>query len=444
MKNKNRALNICIAVLSGWSGIILIIFTLIGVQWFHLGDFSFRTAMAYHGILIPAWLMLVLAYFRYIEHSNILEKLSGIGAVSASVLTGIGAALIHKPGFSLRTGIQVTGMILAEITVLSIIIISFRYYFITSQDDINKAAWWTVSIGLIAMLLALPLGHLAGAAKDLGDKYPLLLKHAEILNLPTKDVIDGYIDSHSHQVLAAFLAAAFTVPLIRKSRGKSGIVNFLKKIGLFVIVTATIAQSALYQYCAWFGWEPPNLFSNGSNGLPLDDFILVILGLGMLLLIPALLARDKSINGDNYSRCINRIVAIIMMAFIISVVAIGVYIEFHEQYFGHGEGHAPGVLNDMAYIRAHLLFGFMIVPILLGTLLNANLLSDKKQLYFLAGFATLVIVIGFVGTFVWTFFLNSTIIKISVFLTVLFLLVFAFQLVISTKHVLHSHILEHQ
>ena len=407
---------------------MLITYTLIGVNWLHLGDFSFRTAMAYHGILIPAWLILVLTYFQYTEHSNFSEKLLGIGAVSAGILTGIGASLIHKQGFTLGTTIQIMGMILAEIIVLTIIIISFKYYFTTPQGNINTTAWWTVSIGLIAMLLATPLGHLAGAAKDLGEKFPIVLKHAEILNLPTKDVIEGYIGSHSHQVMAAFLAAAFTLPLIRKSQEEPEVVNFLEKIGLFVIIATTIAQSVLYQYCAWFGWEPPDLFPNGPNGLPLDDFILVLLGLGMLLLIPALFGGNKSIDEKDYSQYINITVAIILLAYMVSVVAFGVYIEFHEQYFGHGESNAPGVLNDTAYIRAHLLFGFMIIPILLSTLLNGNLLNKKKQLYLSTGFAISIIVTGFVGVFVWTLLLNSIVIKISISLTVLFLLVYAFQL----------------
>ena len=100
MKN-NKGTNLCIAILSGLSGVMLITYILIGVPWFDRGDFNFRTAIAYHGILIPAWLMLGFAYFQYSKHSNLAEKLSVTGAISAGILTGLGGILIEEPGFSL-------------------------------------------------------------------------------------------------------------------------------------------------------------------------------------------------------------------------------------------------------------------------------------------------------------------------------------------------------
>lgn len=175
IKNEHEALNI--AALSGWTSLMFISYALIGIDWFHLGDFSFKTAMAYHGILIPAWMMLALAYSRHIEYSNFIKKLVGIGAVFGSVLTGIGSALIHKQGFSLGTFIQVVGLILAEITAFVIIIESFYYYFKVGQSEINAAAWWTTSIALISLSLATALGHLAGVVKDFGMKSPLFFKH---------------------------------------------------------------------------------------------------------------------------------------------------------------------------------------------------------------------------------------------------------------------------
>ena len=445
-RNRRNTIRISIAFLSAWSGFMLILYFLRGVTWFHLGDFRFRTAMAYHGILIPAWLMLALAYSRIIDHSRFIGNLLGTGAVSAGILTGIGSVLINNRGVSLGTGIQVTGMILAEITVLGIIIGSFWHHFKTPQNGIDTTAWWTVSIGLVGLSLATPLGHLAGAAKDLGEKLPILVRHAALLGLSPKAVVDGYVGSHSHQVLAAFLAAGFALPLIGRAPGKPSAVKLMEKIGLVVVAGATIAQLALYQYCAFSGWEPPDLFSNGPNGLPLDDFILIVLGLGMLLLLPSLLATGKEIiSAEDHSRYTNRIVTLILLAYMISVVFLGLYIEFHEQYFGHGVGNAAGVPNDLAYIRAHLLFGFMVIPILMGTLLNGSLLTSRKQICFSTVFAIIVIIAGIAGTFLWTFFLNDTVIKITIFLTIVFLFVYSLQLIISTGYISHrKNILERE
>lgn len=198
---------------------------------------------------------------------------------------------------------------------------------------------------------------------------------------------------------------------------------------MYITLTATVAQTALYQYCACTGYEPPDLFASGPNGLPLDDLILIILGVGLLFLTPALLFRNtKDINARYHPKHINRTISFILLAYIISVVALGLYIEFHEQFFGHAEGNASGVPNDLAYIRAHLLFGFMVVPLLLGTLLNMDLLKGKKQLSLLLGIVILIITAGLAGTFTWTLLLSPILIEISVYLTALLLFVFAFLL----------------
>ncbi len=434
MHNERDGIRDSVAILSGWSGLILILSVLVGVRWFRLGDFSFPTAMAYHGILIPAWMMLILAYSRNIELNGNARLSLGILAVVAAILTGVGSMLINGQGFSVATAIQVAGMTIAELTAIVVIIKSFIYYFGTSATEIEPLAWWTTTIALIAVSLATPLGHLAGAVKDFGEKFPIFAMHLSFLKLEPKDVVEGYIGSHSHQILAAFLAAGFAMPLIRKSREsqeKKSLSSITAQIGLFIMIIATIAQTGLYQYCAWFGWEPPDLFANEPNGLPLDDFILIILGVGMLLLIPALVmtGRESLQKAEDYAPFIKRLIAVLMIAYMVSVVAIGVYIEFHEQYFGHGENpNAAGFANALAYIRAHLLFGLMIIPALLAALLNGNMINVKSGKWIVIEFVSLIAIVGTAGTFLWTFRLNSLLVKITFALAAVFLLLFALQL----------------
>ena len=275
------------------------------------------------------------------------------------------------------------------------------------------------------MSLATPLGHIAGAAQYLGHHFALFRKYVAMLGLKPDAVIDGFIGSHSHQVVAAFLASGFAIPFMRKSWGKSHFSNTLTMMGLIIISTATVMQVALYEYCAWFAWEPPDLFASGPNGLPLDDFILVILGIGLLLLLPAFLAKNKTTsNGMDYSRFTGGLLSMLLVAYIISVVALGLHIEFHEQFFGHGEGNAPGVANDLAYIRSHLLFGFMILPVLLGILLNVSLSKARGRDLLFGVLVTLAVATGLAGALLWTFALNVFWLELSYIFTIIVLLVF--------------------
>lgn len=415
-----------IAVISLWLAVILTFYPILDIEWFQPGDFAWRASMAYHAVLVPVWMMLVLAYARHLRDSFSFGKLFGTAALSASILTGIGSALIRTPGLSVGVMIQVAGMILAEITALVIIIQAMRQHFSISENSVNTTAWWTVSVGLLGMSLATPLGHIAGAAKDLGQHFSLFGNYVAMLGLKPDAVIDGFVGSHSHQVVAAFLAAGFALPFMRKSPGKSQLLNSLATAGLFIISIATIMQVALYEYCAWFSWEPPDLFVNGANGLPLDDFILVILGFGLLLLLPAFLAKNKTTsNGEDYSRFTGGLLALLLVAYLISVVVLGLRIEFHEQFFGHGEGNAPGVANDLAYIRSHLLFGFMIIPVLLSILLNLSLSKSRSLDLFLGLLVTFAVATGLAGALLWTFALNVFWLELSYIFTIIVLLVFA-------------------
>jgi len=321
------------------------------------------------------------------------------------------------------------GMALGEITALVIIIDSFRRHFAGREEDFDAAAWWTVTLGLAALSLATPLGHLAGAVKDFGEEFAVFAKHVALLGAGPGEVLDGYIGSHSHQILAAFLAAAFALPLLRKPAERRGVVYLAAKIGLVIMLISTIAQTALYQFCAWSGWEPPDLFTRGPNGVPLDDFVLGVLGLGMLFLLPALLSDPGSGRAAESSpRFVRGMTAVFLLSYMIAIVALGLYIEFNEGFFGHAEENAPGVANGQAYVRAHLIFGFLIIPILLGAFLNGSLLLPGKRKRLSVGTGFFAVLAGLAGTFDWTFNLDSFLLKISLVSTVAFLFFFTAQI----------------
>jgi len=428
MKNSSTEFRGAAAFLMVWSGLMLVLDPLIGIHWFCIGDLDWRTAMAYHGVLIPAWMLLVLAYARTIEGlSDSRRGRIGIGAVGAAVFTGIGSVLIRREGFSFGAALQVLGMTLGDITALVVLVLAFREHFgrkhPTAQGNLS---WWSVSIAIAALSLATPLGHLAGAVRDLGRQFFVFSAHVSLLGMAPEDVLDGYIGSHSHQIVAAFLAAAFVLPLLRSPRRLSGVMVRVGQVGLILVAGATVVQVVLYQYCAWLGWEPPDLFANGPNGMPLDDFVLACLGVGLLLLVPALWRTgvEPKASAAGTPSAVSRLTALLLLSFLVSVVALGVYIEFHEGFFGHAEGAAAGVVNDRAYIRGHLIFGFMIIPILLGVLLHADGFLTARHRTRLFTVLTLIIAgLGTAGMFLWTFSLNPALLKAALGLTVLLLLV---------------------
>jgi hypothetical protein len=404
--------------LTAWMGFLLLLDFITGVHWFRPGDFSYRTAMAYHGLMIPVWMLLLLIFSDEIPESFLRRRTLVVGVLSASVLTGAATLFIRQKGISFPTVILVSGLVIAEITALVVLISALRAYRVSSEKKpVNRLAWLTVFIALAGMSLATPAGHLVGAFQDAEQWFSGWAAHFQT---------DSLTDAHSHQMLASLLAAVFVFPLIKKSSGKQKRILGWQNIGLVLVLVATLAQIIVYQASAWIGWEPPVLFSHGLNGVPLDDAVLSVLGMGMLMLVPGLWikTKDKTVSLPK-TLIINRLLAVLLLAYLMSVVVLGIYIEFHEPFFGQAAGNAPGVPNDLAFIRGHLLLGFMLIPIIAGVLLNVHRFAFSRNGLFVVS-VLLVVTFGVAGIFLWTFGLNPVLMQVAVYLTVVFLWVSAY------------------
>ncbi len=412
-KQKKEEVKRAVLFLSVWTGFLLFLDLATGVSWFHSGDFSYRTAMAYHGLLIPVWMFLLLAFSDEIPESFLRRRTLVVGVLSASVLTGAASLFIRQKGISFPTVILVSGLVIAEITALVVLIGALRAYRVFSEKKpVNRLAWTTVFIALAGMSLATPAGHLVGAFQDAEQWFSGWAAHFQT---------DSLTDAHSHQMLASLLAAAFALPFLKKTGTEQKRVWRLQNTGLILIMVATLAQIAIYQASAWTGWEPPVLFSHGLNGVPLDDAVLSVLGMGMLMLVPGLWikTKDKTVSPTK-TVIINRLLAVLLLAYLMSVVVLGIYIEFHEPFFGQAAGNAPGVPNDLAFIRGHLLLGFMLIPVMTGVLLNTHRFAFSGNSLFVVS-VLLVVTSGVAGIFLWTFGLHPVLMQVAVYLTIVFL-----------------------
>jgi hypothetical protein len=128
-------------------------------------------------------------------------------------------------------------------------------------------------------------------------------------------------------------------------------------------------------------------------------------------------------NGEAFERKFslsrNKLVYLAFLSYVATMIGLGLYIEFHEGFFGGGdpESGASGVANDLSYIRAHLLYGCMVVPLLLGILLNL-----RKSSGLIVALTLAVIIAGISGVFFWTFSLRPGLAKLTLGLLALLLI----------------------
>jgi hypothetical protein len=130
----------------------------------------------------------------------------------------------------------------------------------------------------------------------------------------TTEALDLYVGSHGHQMVSAFICCAMLIPFLKRKDEVRGFA-VLSTVAISLATASNVAQIGLYQYSAWTGWEPPDLFKSGPNGMPLDDVILSVLGFSLLLLVPSLLARKYTMNGvcpTDSSR--NRVLAFVYLS----------------------------------------------------------------------------------------------------------------------------------
>lgn len=342
---------------------------LFSIHWFRTADFTLSIAMYYHGIMIPALVLMYLSA-KMIIGFNLLNRRVFAGASILSVLcAGVGSILNTHEGLSVATYIQVTGMVIADLLGISLLVYMVKCR-LKSKTEMQKyrATFWLLFLSISVILAAASFGHLAGFLRDFGTHSTPgaeALLHAT--GMKTTDFRKGLVGSHSHLIVTAFLAAlaalaviCFQYPLRSKWKRRTTI------LGLWTVMLSLMLATGIYFISAILGWEPPCYFTSGPSGMPIDDIVLTLGEVGFLLMLPGLsgpLAGDEARPFTSLDKSIRLAVFLNWIAGFAGAVVLGVYIEFHEAFYGAGLPPAPGALNDNVFIRAHLLYSFLLLPV---------------------------------------------------------------------------------
>ncbi len=345
------------------------------IHWFAPGDFSYWAAMYYHGIMIPVLILLYLLTQKMFCLKRINERIYSLGAILSILLAGTGSIFNTGKGMSAAVVVQIIGMVMTDC--LGIILVAAMAMAALEKDirqDKTDAAFWLLLVSIMAIIMAAPLGHLAGWCMDVGISSLSgsgILLHA--INLGPDKFLNGLVASHSHLTVAAILCglAALTAkyyqyqPSVRLG-------GRISTLGLGLTLIGLSLATVIYVYSAVAGWEPPTFFASGPNGIPLDDLVLTTVGVGILLLVAGragFIVRAGSKSAAPM-RASMRIAIFLNWVFTFAgSVLPGIYIEFHEGFYGGGDPPAPGALFDRIFIRAHMLYPFFLMPTMLVVLL---------------------------------------------------------------------------
>ena len=358
-----------------WIVVALFSSLLFRVHWFVPGDFNYSAAMYYHGIMVPVLILLYLLTQKIFPLEVVNERVYTAGAISAILLVGAGSIFNTSKGISVAVVVQIIGMVMTDCLGITLVV-AMAIFALKKDGNARKTgmAFWLLFSSIIAILISAPLGHLAGWCIDIGIKsIPGSGVLLNAINIKPTAFQDGLVASHSHLIAAALLcglAALTAIYLQYESRGpwrkRMGI------LGLGMTLIALLLATVIYVFSAIAGWEPPTIFASGPNGIPLDDLVLTTGEIGILLLMAGLSGSPGRRDTKSFTpikAAIRIAIFLVWVLGFVGTVLLGIYIELHEGFYGAGVSPAPGALNDNIFIRAHLLYSFFLLPIILAVLL---------------------------------------------------------------------------
>lgn len=409
-----------LVVVAAWIALALTLSLGLGVDWPAVGDFDDRTILRYHALMVPLLVMVYLLVVETLEVSGLRKPLYGGAAVVAVALAGPAGLFIRPGRLSLGTLVQVAGMTLTDI--LGVVLIASLVRTAFRRKVRASAALWLVVGSLAAVLLAAPFGHLAGWGVDLGlASFPGVPAWARAAGMSLEGFQEGLVGSHSHLIVAATLSGLVALAaVVLGYESAQGGKKTMSRVGAVVALVGLAAAAALYVVSALVGWNPPAVFVSGlhrENGMPLDDVILVLTGVGWVLLLMGAATAPAGLRRGVDSGVKAAMVLNVLFGFV-AAVGVGVYIEFHETFFGGGELPAPGALHDQAYIRAHMVYAFMLLPMVLAFLLAQRPAGrGRPWSRWCAGLALVGMTLGLLGELVWVGALHSSVFVASLYVT---------------------------
>lgn len=198
--------DLVIFVAACWIGGALLLSPLSGIHWLVPGDFKYRTAMYYHGLMVPVLILLYLLTVNILPLKVLNRRIYGIGAISSILFVGLGSMFNFKKGLSAASLVQITGMVMTDI--LGIVLAVALVAFAIQDEKISRinTPFRVVLSSMVAILAAALLGHLSGWTIDLGIKsFPGATALLHATGMKPLAFHEGLLSSHSHLMVFAVL-----------------------------------------------------------------------------------------------------------------------------------------------------------------------------------------------------------------------------------------------
>ena len=355
-------------------------------QW--TPDIYWRLVLYWHGAIFIPWIT-VLAVLTSTRFQ--LDKMAGtagrlvresvfIGGFFAVPIAGIAGIFDVYDHFAL--GIPLWTQIFAFLIgdEMAIALIVAMTVFPKSHGGYLKAGmpFYTVFAGVVGALAAAMMGHVGGYISWFGPNPGMVNGYINSTMYPvlgfsnSTSVIaftEGVVGSHSHLMLVALMAGV--VALVAVFFGYENWGRNAKRVAAFgfswMIVSLLVAMW-IYIVSGVGNYQIPNLFTNGANGVAMDDMVTGMVGFGAVFVLVGLLGQSRGgLTKEGVPLFKDPLFLTVVIAWITIYLVIpitGFYINFNEDFYRNA-----GVVFDQDFIRFHQDFGFFVLPALVTMVL---------------------------------------------------------------------------
>ena len=388
MKELIKSVKFNIYLLIAYLTVMLLISPLIpGVVWFNLGDFTLTTVNYYHVLMIPLAFLLMFMVSVIMDLGEKLKRIFIYSNIPLLIVNILGLILYYPSSTQVADyvlqGLRDVWMILLAIILLIFIII----YPIKNAEKFKKI--WGAYFLLLFTIASATIAGFMGMIYEYGNLYGFssIPFFNSMVNSwgGLQTFLGNLLTSHSHEMLPAVMGGIVALfALYIKYENLDNLKRNFVNVSFLISLIGTVSMTVLYIISSFGTYSIPTIFTSGPsgmNGLALDDSQTGLIGIGAML---ALIGIWYIIIKDNKKRLYNLLEISTWIFAVFVLIGFGYGIEFNESFFGFGNNGTapsggPGYLFDQAYMNAHLVYAFFLMPFLAGIILAISFLIENEN-----------------------------------------------------------------
>ena len=398
-----------------YTALVFAISPLLRADWVSPGDLNSPTQALYHAIMIPVTLLLAILAAELLDLPRWAKLVANYMTYPTLALTFVGNAILQNyyPNSLANYAVQgVRDVLLYVVAIAMLVAVIYK----AAADRAWLRRMWAPWLLLLAAGVSIILAPVYGIISLMPQTWSIPWIASTVQAVGNQTFVGDLITSHSHQMLPAVGDAIVALTAVYFGfEALRGRLRWAAVVGMMIAVGSVIGFTYLYWISGVGTYSIPTIAPfgpQGVNGLALDDFTTGLSGWGAMLVLIALYAGPLAAmarRGEDDERLYRLATLLTWVGAVAILIGIGYFIEFNEAFYGFGSPGTPptggpGYMYDDAFMKAHIVTAFMLIPIMAASMLAVDYVLPQgvRAKRYVAYLAVASLILAFLGTQFYT------------------------------------------